>query len=274
MAKKKTTQAPPVPDWFREQFRNRYFVCYLDWAPILSALENPADYKRVMEAAFQYADTGAVPQLDGISMIVFLSIKKDMDKDFEHAIQRGWKAYCAEAGRHDDSRAYVDTPAPTDGRAPAITHNTQHLTHNTKHINNNTQPYPSHAPAHEGMGVGGSVGGNFSLEKPSSYSEFEEFCIEHVVAGFEYEELWEEMEDCDWKIQDKNSRELRPLKNWRNFVKYRIEKFAEENEPNDDYPVFSSPEDKKLYEQWKTSGSLQSFESFKRAMAMGYQTIS
>ena len=72
MAKKKTTQAPPVPDWFREQFRNRYFVCYLDWAPILSALENPADYKRVMEAAFQYADTGAVPQLARPSRLILV----------------------------------------------------------------------------------------------------------------------------------------------------------------------------------------------------------
>lgn len=143
MAKKRTAPAPPTPDWFRDEFRNRYFVCYLDWRPILAALPGAEEYRRVMEAAFEYAESGAVPQLEGISQVVFLSIKKDMDKDFEHAVQRGWRARCAEESRRlsigeqdADSRAGADARNPhahADGRAPAITHNTQHITHNTQH---------------------------------------------------------------------------------------------------------------------------------------------
>lgn len=130
---RKTNNQTPVPEEFREQFKTRYFVCYLDWRPILSALPSAEDYRAVMEAAFEYAETGNAPDLKGVPLIVFLSLKKDIDKDLEHAVQRGWKAKQAE-----DSRARTRTPA--DGRAPAITPNTKHLTHNTQHSTHNTQP--------------------------------------------------------------------------------------------------------------------------------------
>jgi hypothetical protein len=145
---KRTNNQTPVPEEFREQFKTRYFVCYLDWRPILSALTSADDYRAVIEAAFEYAETGNTPDLKGVPLIVFLSLKKDIDKDLEHAVQRGWKAQQAQ-----DSRTRARTPA--DGRAPAITPNTEHLTHNTQHITHNTQPPTT--PTRTGA-VGGGIG--------------------------------------------------------------------------------------------------------------------
>ena len=133
----------PVSEEFRAQFKNRYFVCYLEWREILQELNND-QYRAVMDAAYEYTATGNIPPLTGLSKIVFLSIKKDMDRDFEHAVQRGWKAHCAELSRthadnrnaHDITHADAHRQTRTDAPVPAIntsTHNT--ITHNSSTLN-------------------------------------------------------------------------------------------------------------------------------------------
>ncbi len=161
---------------------------------------------------------------------------------------------------------------------------------NNNNINNNNlptyPPTPLNPPfprpdAEKGDGpVGGSVGSSFSSEnkktfarKPSSYSELEDYVTGIGYSTFDTEALWHEMEESDWQIPDKKSGKPRPLKSWRNFVKYRAENSTEPDETistrDPDKPILKTPEDKKIYERYVKEGIHCSFEAFRNWVMNG-----
>ena len=60
-------------------------------------------------------------------------------------------------------------------------------------------------------------------QKPKDFAELEQFCKDMGRPDFDAAALMDEMEYLDWMIEDKKTGVLRPVKNWQNFVIYRLE---------------------------------------------------
>ncbi len=116
-----------------------------------------------------------------------------------------------------------------------------------------------------------------STQKPSSYTELENFLQEIGHPEFDSESLWEEMKESDWQIRDKKSGDLQPLKSWKNFVRYRVKSSASASttptsaSQNKNTPIFATPEEKKLYEEYSRGNYICDFEGFKHAKKHKYQ---
>ncbi len=118
-----------------------------------------------------------------------------------------------------------------------------------------------------------TAGEKASSRKPSSYSELEDYLGSIGHPEFDSEALWHEMEQTGWRIPDRESGEPRPLRSWRNFVRYRAESNIHENTTPQTrpsaHPVFATPEDKKLHEEYLRGNYNCSFEGFKAAKTDG-----
>lgn len=265
----------------RRGYDNWYVAVHLEWESLFDHADD-ATVAALTRGIIKYAKHGAIPELDGFGATMFAMMRETIDRDLERgrklAQDTEKRKQSTNGGRGEKKGDYRGIKRGVEGYPLFIPEQNQNKLNENKQKNNLPTPLnppSSRTDASSGDGsVGGSVNPSFSPEnkktitrKPSSYSELEDYVTEIGYSTFDTEALWYEMEESDWQIPDKKSGNLRPLKSWKNFVKYRAENSTEPDkniatrDPNK--PILKTPEDKKLYERYVKEGILCSFEGYR-----------
>lgn len=262
----------------RRGYDKWYVAVHLEWESLFDHADD-ATVAALTRGIIKYAKHGTIPELDGFGATMFTMMRETIDRDLDRgrklAQDNEKRKQSTNGGRGEKKGDYRGIKRGVEGYPLFIPKQ------NKQNKQKNNLPTPLNPPfprsdAEMGDGrVGGSVDSSFSssenkktlARKPSSYSELEDYVTEIGYSTFDTEALWYEMEESDWQIPDKKSGNLRPLKSWKNFVKYRAENSTEpDNTPiseNPDKPILETPEDKKLYERYVKEGILCSFEGYR-----------
>lgn len=275
------------------RYENKYVALHLEWESLLDHADD-ATVAALTRGIIKYAKHGTIPELGGLGTALFAMMRETIDRDLErgHRLARKTQAHgercekTPEKGgrgrKRGDYRGVKEgeegfpflPPKEKEKENKGFSFSSISGEMSEKERNLPTPLNPPSPHTGERKGDGRSVGYSSSAReekiftrKPSSYTELENYLASIGHSGFDSESFWNEMEQNDWRIPDKTSGELRPLKSWKNFLKYRIESNTPDNTApktqSPDSPVFSTPEEKKLYEEYLRGGYLCSFECFK-----------
>lgn len=129
MAKKTSTQAPPVPDDFREQYESKFapIPCEPNYKRGIDRLPD-AVAGRLLKAIMEHTITGNTEPPEGMDPFAFDMLLAKVDEYLEHGLESKWKAHFRAQSGAAGTWGKRDAEEPGNAKASISTH---------KRINNN-----------------------------------------------------------------------------------------------------------------------------------------